>query len=90
MNCDPFHVFKCYIYSDHKYEADFHLDRLKRGMSNFPFLIFPKHSLTSPKEVKISLISLKIHHISYLLPKQKSTFLRNSYLFYKSYFPFKA
>ena len=47
-NCDPFHVFKSYIYSDHKCEAVFHLDQLKRGMSNFPFFLSPKSFTNFP------------------------------------------
>jgi len=44
--CDPFHVFKCYIYPDHSFEALFHFDQIKQGISNSPFFLFPK-SLTN-------------------------------------------
>jgi len=57
--CDPFHIFKCQIYQDHKYEAVFHSEQLKRGMFNFPFFPFPKSFTNFPKEVKICLIPLK-------------------------------
>jgi len=69
MNCDPFHIFKCYIYSDHKYKAVFHLEQLRRGMSNFPFFLFPNHLLISTRDVKIFLTSLKFIMFHNILPK---------------------
>ena len=72
--CDPCHVFKCYIYSDHSCKAMFHLEELKRGMSNSPFFLFPKSLTNIPLRTLGSAqpMLLSIHFCK--IPSQALTF----------------